>query len=631
MEKRDDESISTSMIRLREQFDDFFGIDLRTLGLVRIVAAMSVLWLLFSFLPDLETFFTDQGIYPQDHRRDTNTNPFVYSLHMLRGELWWQYFLFVLHGVSVTMMLVGYKTRLSSLMTWILTVSLFQRTPIILHRADALQCMLLLWGALTPWGARFSIDAAMNTASEVPRRITSVATAGLLLQMPLVYYFSFVHKFNDPTWIPDFTAVFYTLRPAHATALGELLVAHQPIALTQIATALTLVVEGVAPWLMFFPLLVLVSRRQRRLWLSRLRIVAILALTCLQLGLLLTVAVGLFPVVSILGILPAIPSSIWERWGRRERTERARKLVVYCHPDREFAAKLAAVVREFLLPRSVQIVPGNREDLDVEWSESVLWVVRDPEGGLSRDYRAIRVLLKYSPWAFFLEPVVRMCQRIGELVDVCLRRHHRIAARLCAPLKFRSKSVRNGVVSTGVASLLLAVVVADNLDRVYNDLTDEWLIPHQVRDVQYGIFAQQGWTMFISPERSSFYFVMKGILEGGEEIDVYQGGPVVPDTGGELTWDAPEHARSSAYYANYRWRLYFVGFRSHFGHSDRAVYGDYVCRRWNETAGERNRLVTLQIYEVIETRDRLKSPAGSGVEALMLWKQECGSGGEPGE
>ena len=321
MGRSDPEKISSGRgisERLRCQLHDFFGIDLRTLALVRIVAAILVLWNLAILAPDVAAFYSDAGVFPRSLWHEHSTNPFAFSLHGISGAVWWQYVLFGVHGLAALCLLVGYKTRLASVVTWALLLSLYLRNPTVLHGADQLLGLFLLWGSLTPWGARFSIDGAVGADADTPQRVTSFATAGLLLQMPLAYYSSAIHKLDDPTWGPEFSAVFYSMAPGIVTPIGQHIAQIQPYEATQLATLFAMFIELLAPILIFCPLLIFCDGPRRRRWLGRLRLLSIAALTMLQLGILLTLSIGLFPLISTLGLLPALPASVW-KWSATNR------------------------------------------------------------------------------------------------------------------------------------------------------------------------------------------------------------------------------------------------------------------------------------------------------------------------
>jgi len=604
--------------------EDFFGIDLRTLALVRILAGVTVLATLLILFQDVAEFFTDDGIYPRSHWLRRSTNPYVVSVHVIRGEYWWQAFLFGVHGIFALMLMVGYKTRLASIVTWLLLLSLFHRTPPILHGGDTLLSLLLLWGALTPWGARLSVDGALNTVREIPRRVTSIATAGLILQMPLVYLFTMFLKLKDDSWrFPDLSAVYYSLSPEFVTPLGARLVANQPFWATQAKTVFTMLAEGVGPVLMFLPLLIFAAPGVRRKWLGRLRWVAIGALTLMQFGLALTVSLGLFPLISTLGLLAALPESMWDRWARSQRVHRAARTAIFFDPHCLFCRKMARLAQEFLLPRSAPVQEASDDPAVHErMVASNSWIVRDAEGRLHEGYAAFLVLLQASPWAFWLHGIARICAPVGECVYSFIASNRRLMGYLTDGLELRPYRVRAGVVATILSALLFGHMWLSNVESVVYSQTDEWITSSEFRRFEIGLQINQNWRLFISPNYWSSYYVVRGELRDGTEVELFAGGPSHLSRE-ELSWAPPTQLDSHQIYKNYRWRRYLQSIRVSGGTPNRQPYGSYFCRTWNAAHSGDDQVEMVRIYRMVLTRDLLREPFADEPEARLFWRHWC--------
>ena len=75
-----------------------FGIDLRSLALLRVCLALLILLDLFLRSFDINTFYTDAGVWPRSSWLDA-TNKLHFSIHAASGDLLWQIILFVLAAV----------------------------------------------------------------------------------------------------------------------------------------------------------------------------------------------------------------------------------------------------------------------------------------------------------------------------------------------------------------------------------------------------------------------------------------------------------------------------------------------------------------------------------------------------
>ncbi len=285
-----------------------FGIDLRSLAAFRMGVAGVLLLDLWYRAHEITAYFTDVGVLPriarielfETHFRDT------WSLHLMGGTLWSQVLLFMLAAVLATWLLVGYRTRLAAFGSWILLCSLDARNPVILDSGDVLLRSMLFWGLFLPLGARWSFDQPPADGSFLRKPvITSVATFALLIQLCLMYWFSFAFKSLSvgempSPWTHGYSAVYYALNcDAFATAGG--------IWLRQFPTVMSVMTVSVLWMELFGPLLALSPWRTK--WC---RGAMVAAFTLLHIGFGLTLSIGLFVVICIVCWWLFLPSEFWD-------------------------------------------------------------------------------------------------------------------------------------------------------------------------------------------------------------------------------------------------------------------------------------------------------------------------------
>ena len=187
-----------------------FGIDLRTLALFRICLGLWLIADLVNRADNLVAHYTDFGVFPRAAAVEY-LSPWRLSIHLINGSATFQALLFVVAGLFALSLVVGYRTRIVTAVSWFLLLSLQNRNPVLLQGGDNLALMLPFWGMFLPLGARFSVDAAMNASTdEVPDKYFSIATMALLIQCMSVYFFSAFLK-SGVEWIPDGTALYYAL------------------------------------------------------------------------------------------------------------------------------------------------------------------------------------------------------------------------------------------------------------------------------------------------------------------------------------------------------------------------------------------------------------------------------------
>jgi len=167
---------------MKSYFEFVFGADLRSIAALRVGCALIVLLDLIQRSSDLVAHYTDVGIAPRmlviDH-----TNRWSVSLHQMSGIWQWQAVLFVLAGLAAVALLVGYRTRLASILTWGLCVSLITRNPYVGYSADVLLRLMLFWGMFLPWGAVYSVDAAWRDSPPPSRQYLSLSTIAFAIQI----------------------------------------------------------------------------------------------------------------------------------------------------------------------------------------------------------------------------------------------------------------------------------------------------------------------------------------------------------------------------------------------------------------------------------------------------------------
>lgn len=171
----------------------------------------------------------------------------------------------------------------------------------------------------------------------------------------------------------------------------------------------------------------------------------------------------------------------------------------------------------------------------------------------------------------------------------------------------RSPASWRGAVGAGVlgAVLLYLTVLAAGSIR------PDWALPAKFELPASIVGIRQQWNMFLRPPRDDGWFVMAGRLANGSVRDVWR--------------DAPVNARKpdsvAQSYGNSRWIKYLVQLndRSYVHH--RRLFGNYLCRRWNEHRRGGERLVGVRLYFLLELTlaDGKEAPP----QPVLLWQQAC--------
>ena len=289
---------------LRAALTRRLGIDLRALAAFRIGLGAVLLADLLLRSRNLVIFYTDAGVLPRSLLAANRPVISQLSIHTLSGDLLLQAGLFTLAGGCAIALLVGYRTRLAVLSSWLLLVSLHARNPLVLNGGDSLLRRLLFWGVFLPLGARWSLDALAGRTrrSRVPTggmqgRVVGVAAAGLLIQVVLVYATNAGFKLGSGRWLSGDALAYVLHLDEFTTPLGAAL-AEVPAVLSVLETVwLGLLVGSVG---------LVATTGWRRALLAGLFAGAHLWMAA-------TMRLGVFPFVSVVALVPFLPSRVWDR------------------------------------------------------------------------------------------------------------------------------------------------------------------------------------------------------------------------------------------------------------------------------------------------------------------------------
>lgn len=313
--------------------DDLFGLDTRALAITRIMLGFVLLRDIWVRSQDLIAFYSDRGALPRDAILAHLDGDWHFSFHMMNGEWQFNAVLFAIQAVFAVMFLVGWKTRLATVVSWLFVISLHARGSIQLQAGDIVLRLLLFWGMFLPWGARASVDAVQNPSPHpVAGRVVTVATAAYGLQMAIIYFFTAILK-SGKAWF-DGSAVYYALSidffgkqpfcslivdtpsvvevigsDAHAWLEANIWSPIDPNVpwAASAFTFLTIIFEWAGPVLLFFPF--------RR---ATVRALVVFGFIAMHLGFFAGLEIGLFPWICIAGWMALVPSPLLDRAGWRE-------------------------------------------------------------------------------------------------------------------------------------------------------------------------------------------------------------------------------------------------------------------------------------------------------------------------
>ncbi len=317
----------------------YFTLDLRSLALYRILAAAWLIVDWFQRWPDLEAFYTSFGFLPVDSTVPRSARDFHFSLLDSVVSLPMVQIAFGLGLLCYLGLLIGYRTKLFQILSFLFYVSVLNRNNLVNDGGDLVMVTLLFWCLFLPLGQRFSVDAILDrmkrgvelrngdipSAPPPARSDRSLAAFVVVFQIGLIYFLTAFLKHGDK-W-KDGTALYYALKLEYfATPLGSWLEA-RPLWLIQIVSWGTLAIEFAAGQFILLPVAQPTLRR-----------LAILALTGLHLGIWCTMSLASFSLAMIASYVLLLLPEDWEVI-RRFTLRWSRPVTVFYDADCGFCAR----------------------------------------------------------------------------------------------------------------------------------------------------------------------------------------------------------------------------------------------------------------------------------------------------
>lgn len=278
-----------------------FAIDERSLALFRICIGLVLLVDLLTRGSDIQQHYSDLGVLPREALWQLFLlSKWHWSLHALTGSVAGQTILFACAVACAVALILGYRTRLAVVLSWLLLTSLHARNPMLQYGADHLLRMLLFWSMFLPLGCYWSIDRLRGVVAKGgPGRHLSMASVAILIQMFMLYFFSSLFKRNE-IW-QNGEGLYLAL----STDMFSKPLAHHFLEYPQFLEQASLVV----PWFqLLIPILLFVP--WATLWF---RTLAVLLLAGFHVAIELFLATGMFQYVGLSGLMLFLPSGFWDR------------------------------------------------------------------------------------------------------------------------------------------------------------------------------------------------------------------------------------------------------------------------------------------------------------------------------
>ena len=555
--------MAMNLVRLKESLRPYIELDRRSLALMRVLAASIVLYDLVTRLFNLSAHYGIGSVMPPEA-----------LFHAGNGQAWFPFLpqliqivphlpltLIIAASVSVLLVLVGYRTRLNTVMSWVLLLMIQSMNLFVLSGADVVIRLIFFFGMFVPWGDFFSIDRARRGGEEVSPRIASIWTFALLLQISYIYFFAALLKSTGVDW-QDGSAVYYALSTDLVTPLGAMLARADWILpfLTQAVRLFQLAI----PFLFFFPIKTNVIRTA-----------AVILLILMHMSFAFFLHLGTFSYISIAFLSCLLPSMFWHFLRDRFWT-RFRGVTIYYDGDCGFCKRSSYLIQTILVPHAQIKIAQYESDIYGDMQRYDSWVIVDENGARSFAFAAAITLVAHSP-LFFIAPILRVnrIQNLGEKAYRYIANHRSRACRAPTPSRILPLKVSRSVHAFSALSAFTFVVAVSvwntgNVTPVQRPATFTGIMKATGIAQDWGLFAP-------IPRHLNYMYVADGTTEAGEYVRVF---------------DMPHP------YADERWRKYFQDITANENNSYRRYFLSYLCTEWNISHEGAERLASVDLFFV---------------------------------
>lgn len=235
-------------------------------SLFRIVSGLTILHLYLADYHQRHYLYGPLGVWPFARSLAEAHTAGAFSVYLWsRAPL---YFEVVFHlGILCTaLFVIGWRTRLMTLLTFVSLWSLHQRNPALLDGGDNIIRIVLVYALFAELGAFFSLDAdrlrrERERGGALPRikmMLHGAAILAFALQMCLVYGVAGLYKVQGEMW-QNGTALYYITRVGEFNWPGHSDHLYRSVALVTAATYATVAFQ------LSFPFLFFMHRYTRRL------------------------------------------------------------------------------------------------------------------------------------------------------------------------------------------------------------------------------------------------------------------------------------------------------------------------------------------------------------------------------
>ncbi|MBA0884767.1 HTTM domain-containing protein [Flavobacterium undicola] len=185
-----------------------YGLDIRSLGLFRILLGISILYdLIFNKLLLFNELYDIDGLIGYNFLKNSlHTNSLLGFINLSYYEL---LFLHIFALIMFLLFTIGYFTKITSVISYILFILITHTYFYTMIGADQIVVAIFTFALFLPLNETFSVDKGFLKSIDKNIEVKGLAITAILIQISFIFFFNSLSK-NGDDWING-TAIKYTL------------------------------------------------------------------------------------------------------------------------------------------------------------------------------------------------------------------------------------------------------------------------------------------------------------------------------------------------------------------------------------------------------------------------------------
>lgn len=314
--------------------DSWFSFDTRSLGLFRTFHGLVLIGDLLRRVPVLVAFYSNEGVLANHFALYHPPARWLFSFFLALSTPAEVSVGFAVCFAVYAFYLVGYKTRVFQIATFICVVSLHNRNIMLENGGDVVMNIVACWSMFLPLGRRFSVDALIESLrardESSPQELNdrsspeakththvSLVCFALMLQFAVIWGFNGGNK-TGMTWRRGSAVYWLLYQEQFVTGIAVWARHHVPYFFFRFMSYATLVIERAAPVLILLPF-----------WRRPARWLLLISVWALHIGIALMTNLKFFQLSMMSFPLLLIGAADWKAWAERHRRRTGELLFVY--------------------------------------------------------------------------------------------------------------------------------------------------------------------------------------------------------------------------------------------------------------------------------------------------------------